>query len=222
MAGTSEMTNLELICIIVNAGVGSKIMQTSKKHGISGGTVIVGKGTTQNKILEKLALNNSKKEIILMGSDKETASQALHKLNDQFKFFKPNHGIAFTISINQIFGARSFNNNDMMESRGANDNMYHAITVIIEKGNAEDVMDAATKAGAKGGTVINGRGSGIHETSKVFSMEIEPVKEIVLILSDRHNTNAIVSSIRKELKIDEPGNGIIFVQNTNETYGVYK
>lgn len=74
----------------------------------------------------------------------------------------------------------------------------------------------------RGGTVINGRGSGIHETSKVFSMEIEPGKEIILILSESNRTNAIVTSIRKEMNIDEPGNGLIFVQDTNETYGLYQ
>lgn len=100
--------------------------------------------------------------------------------------------------------------------------MYHVITTIVDKGKAEDVIDAATKAGSKGGTIINARGSGIHETSKVFSMEIEPEKEIVIILSEADKTEAIVSSIKNELKIEEPGNGIIFVQDVNKTYGIYK
>ena len=221
MSGNTEMVDLELICIIVNAGFGSKIMHTAKKYGISGGTVLVGEGTIKSSLLEKLALNNVKKEIILMGSSKVTTNQALKKLNERFKFTKPNHGIAFTTSINQIFGARSFKN-DRMKNGGADIKMYHAITVVIEKGNAEDVIDAATEAGSKGGTIINGRGSGIHETKKIFSMEIEPAKEIVLILSERDSTDAIVSSIRKKLKIDDPGNGIIFIQDINETYGVYK
>ena len=100
--------------------------------------------------------------------------------------------------------------------------MYHAITTIVEKGKAEEVIEAATKAGSKGGTIINGRGSGIHETSKLFSMDIEPEKEIVLILSEAEMTQAIVSSIGERLKINEPGNGIIYVQDVNKTYGLYK
>jgi nitrogen regulatory protein PII len=42
-------------------------------------------------------------------------------------------------------------------------------------------------------------------------MDIEPEKEIVMILSEKDSTEAIVASIRKKLKIDEPGNGIIFI-----------
>ena len=100
--------------------------------------------------------------------------------------------------------------------------MYHSITVIVDKGKAEQVVEVATKAGAQGGTVINGRGSGIHETSKVFSMDIEPEKEIVLILSKAEMTESIVSSIAKEMQIDMPGNGIVYVQDVNRTYGLYE
>ncbi len=100
--------------------------------------------------------------------------------------------------------------------------MVHAITVIVDKGNAENVIDAAVRAGSTGGTIMNARGSGIHETSKVFSMDIEPEKEIVLILSEKESTEAIVSSIRKELKLDEPGNGILYIQDVRKAYGLYK
>lgn len=222
MSGQSKMVNLQLMCIIINAGMGSKVMKTAKKHGVSGGTVLVGEGTIKNNLLEKLAINNMKKEVILMGSSKEMTTRVLKILNERFKFTKPNHGIAFATSINQVFGARSLKNEQIIENGGATNNMYHAITVIVEKGNAEDVIDAATEAGSKGGTIINARGSGIHETSKVFSMEIEPEKEIVLILSESNTTDAITSSIQKELDIEEPGKGIIFVQDINDTYGIYK
>jgi len=93
---------------------------------------------------------------------------------------------------------------------------------VVDKGKAEDVIDAAVKAGSKGGTIINGRGSGIHETSRLFSMNIEPEKEFVIILSEAEATEAIISSIRTHLKIDDPGNGIIYVQKVNKTYGLYK
>ena len=100
--------------------------------------------------------------------------------------------------------------------------MYHLLNVIVDKGKAEDVIDAATSAGSKGGTIINARGSGIHETSKLFAMEIEPEREIVMILSEYGNTDAIVASIRENLKIDAPGKGIIYIQDVNKTYGIYK
>ncbi len=81
---------------------------------------------------------------------------------------------------------------------------------------------AATAAGSKGGTVINARGSGIHETSRLFFMDIEPEKEIVLIISDKKSADAIVSSIREKMEIDKPGKGIIFIQDVSMIYGLAK
>ncbi len=70
-------------------------------------------------------------------------------------------------------------------------------------------------------TIINARGSGIHETNKIFSMEIEPEKEVVLLISEKTLTKQIISSIKEQLQIDEPGKGIIFVQDINKAYGLY-
>lgn len=218
----NPMIDFELVCVIVNFGQGSKILQKAKKNGISGGTVLLGHGTIKNRLLELLAISEVRKEIVLMVSDKNTAEYALEQLDQKFKFSKPNHGIAFTTSVAHVVGARTCKSDHIKEGRGAGSTMYHAITVIVEKGNAEYVIDAATEAGSKGGTIINARGSGIHETSKLFAMEIEPEKEIVLILSEKESTEAIVESIRQKLKIDDPGNGIIFIQEVNKTYGIYK
>lgn len=222
MLNNHSEPDFQLVCVIVNFGLGSKILHTAKKYGITGGTVLLGKGTIKNRLLEFLAISDVRKEIVLMVCDRTIAGHALEQLEQKFKFTKPNHGIAFTTSVLGVIGTRNNSNGLLTKEEGGEGIMYHAITVIVEKGNAEYVIDAATEAGSKGGTIINARGSGIHETSKLFSMEIEPEKEIVLILSEQGSTEAIVHAVREKLKIDEPGNGIIFIQDVSETYGLYK
>lgn len=217
----SGCKNIELVSVIVNFGLGSKIIHRAKREGIFGGTVLLCKGTVNNKILGFFGLTDVRKEIVLMVGETDKAYKALEKLNEEFKFEKPNHGIAFTTSISNILGTRSCKINNI-EERGVDNIMYQVITVIVDKGKAEDVMDAATKAGSKGGTIINGRGSGIHETSKLFAMEIEPEKEIVIILSKTEDTDKIVASIKDEMKINEPGKGIIYTQEINKAYGLYE
>jgi len=214
-----DKCEIELLCIIVNNGLGSKIIRVAKQHGILGGTVFLGKGTIKNKVLEFLDLTDINKEIVIMFSDTKTANNALEELDRVFTFKKPNHGIAFSTSVKSLIGTHQCSN--INQYRSENNIMYDAIYVIVEKGKAESVVEAATKVGAKGGTIINARGSGIHETSKLFAMDIEPEREIVLILSESINTEIITASISEELKIDEPGNGIIFIQSVNNVYGVY-
>lgn len=217
-----DIIEIELICVIVNFGLGSKILKIAKHHGLHGGTITIAKGTVQNRISEYIGLSDIRKEILYMVADKETAYQALEMLNIEYKFDKPNHGIAFTTPICATTGTRSYKCDYVKSERGEDITMYQVITSIVDKGKAQDVIEAASKAGSKGGTIINGRGSGIHETSKLFSMDIEPEKEIVIILSEVSMTETIVTSIRESLNVDEPGNGIIYIQDVNKTYGIFK
>lgn len=221
MQDSSKHKQIELICIIVNFGLGSDIIKFSKKHGITGGTIFLGKGTVRNSILEFLELAEVRKEIVLMAAEKSKANEVLEELNQKFKFQKPNHGIAFNMPIRSILGTKSYEQEEFSESRGVDNKMYNLIMAIVDRGKAEDVIEAAEKTGSKGGTIINARGSGIHETSKLFSMEIEPEKEIVLIVSEKSLTDKIAASINEHLKMNQPGNGIIFIQDINKTYGLY-
>lgn len=100
--------------------------------------------------------------------------------------------------------------------------MIQAILTIVDKGHAEEVIDAAVQAGSHGGTIINARGSGVHETATLFGMGIEPEKELVMILADQTNTPQIVDTIYETLDLRQPGNGIVFVQNTTRVRGLYQ
>ncbi len=223
MSEASMGIDMELIHFIVDFGVSDKLIHEARKYGISGSTVLLGKGTMKKWLWDYIGLSDIRKEIILMVADSSTADYALEKINEHFKFEKPNHGIAFVTHLGKTLGSRV---NKKAELRGKENNnstmMYQIITVIVEKGKAEDVIDAAAEAGSKGGTIINARGAGAHETNKVFFMDVEPEKEIVLILSEVGITDKILASINDKLKIDKPGNGIMYVQDAVKTYGLYQ
>ena len=212
----------ELVWVIVNFGKGSKIMQAAKKSGITGGTILLAKGTANNSMAEFLGLSEIRKEIIMMGANKKTARSVLEALDTKFNFDKPNHGIAFITAVSEMIGSVGCKATETDIEERREEAMYCAITVVVEKGKAEEVIDAATAAGSRGGTIINARGSGIHETSKLFFMDIEPEKEIVLILSERKGAQAIIASIGEKLDIEKPGKGIIFVQEVIKVYGLAK
>jgi len=221
MGNNIDMPKYELCFVVVNSGTGGRVLKTAKKYGMTGGTILLGKGTVQNHLLEILGVNDMKKEIVMMISQEEIAHAALEGLNERFNFEKSNNGIAFSTSVMSFLGARNCEYNKVDKERGAEDTMYNAIFTIVDRGKAETVVDAAALAGSKGATIINARGSGIDEKSVLFSIVVEPEKEIVMVLSEKHLTDAIVASIRQAVKIDEPGKGIIFVLDINKTYGLY-
>lgn len=215
-----NMPEFELIYIVVDYKMGSKVLHAMKKYGIRGGTVFHGKGTIHNAFLNFLSLYEQRKEIVMIGTDSKTADYALDMLNKEFRFDRPNRGIVFTTSLNSMVGTHQ--TCDGSQEKEVINPMYQFIITIVEKGKAEDVIDSATSAGSKGGTIVNARGSGIHETDRIFNMDIEPEKEMVFIVSKKETTDIIVEAIRKKLDIEKPGQGVIFVQDVNRTYGVYE
>lgn len=211
---------IRLMCVIINSGLASKVVKHAKKSGVTGATVLLGTGTIKSSVLEFLGINESRKEVVLMAADKETTKITLESLNKKFQFYKANHGVAFSTPIKNIIGSKSIKCDDI-KRRGEKMAEYNVIFTIVDRGNGSRVIDSANSAGSRGATILHGRGSGIHETSKVFGMEIEPEKEVIMMISPSELTEAIVSSINKELNVDEPGNGIIFVQDIDSTYGLY-
>ena len=85
---------------------------------------------------------------------------------------------------------------------------------------AEQIIDAGYTTVARGGTIIN-RAFENHETSKLLH-GYRTRKEIVLnILSRQTIPCMIVKAIRQKLQIDEPGKGILFVQDLEQVAGLY-
>lgn len=222
MINVTDPINLELICFIANRGMGSKIIKTAKQEGVSGGTVMYGKGISPNAFSNFLGGLEMNREVILMAGDKEIVAKALKKLDEKYYFSESDTAIAFTLELCGIIGTSSCKCQEINDKKGVDETMHNLIMTIVDRGKAEEVVDAAIEVGAPGGTIVNGRGSGIHETQKVFSMFIEPEKEIVMIISPLKDTKNIVNSIRTRLKLDLPGNGVVFVQSINQVYGLYE
>ena len=209
--------NIEIALTIVNAGNGSRVLKLAKSTGVTGGTILLGRGSVHNRLLEMLGIHDIRKEIVLTVANSDLINKSLTLIEETLNFQKNNTGIAFSMPLTYFYGSQ---NKENIDKKKEVTSMYNCITVIVDKGKGEEVVDAANKAGSKGCTIINGRGAGTHETSKVFSMEIEPEKEIVLILAENEITDKIVEQIKTDLDIAKPGHGIIFVQNVNQTYGM--
>jgi nitrogen regulatory protein PII len=90
---------------------------------------------------------------------------------------------------------------------------WKMITIIVNTGYADDIMDAARKAGARGGTVTRARGTGTEEDAKFLGVQIVPEKEMILILSESGNADKIVEAISSLKCLEEPGIGIIYTQD---------
>lgn len=93
------------------------------------------------------------------------------------------------------------------------------ITVIIQRGLAEKVVDAAIKAGAQGATIFYARGTGVREKLGFLGIAIQPEKEVFFIVIEKEKSDKIFDAIVKAGKLEEPGQGFIFIQEVKRAYG---
>ena len=94
------------------------------------------------------------------------------------------------------------------------------IVTIVRKGWGDTVLEASIKAGAHGGTILFGRGSGIHEKQKILGIPIEPEKEIVLTVAYSDKNETILEEIVRATDLGKPGTGIAFVVPVEKVVGV--
>lgn len=97
---------------------------------------------------------------------------------------------------------------------------FECILTIVDSGNSETVVDAAKKAGAKGATIINARGSTNKEANKFFKLNIQPDKQIVLILCKEEETRTIVESISKNAGMNTKAHALSFVLPVDNAIGL--
>lgn len=84
------------------------------------------------------------------------------------------------------------------------------IVAVVERGRAEKVIKEIKKVGAKGATILYGRGTGEHEALRFFDIQIESSKEIILVIMDRAGYRPVWETMIKVGQLKKPGKGIIF------------
>jgi len=164
--------------------------------------------------------HDSRKEIILMLAGEETADHTLEILSTEFTKGHTTHARAFLISVTDLFGSQHCSRDSSNEHKGGIPVMHKTIIAIVDKGMAESVVNAAEKAGSHGATIVNARGAGVYETARLFNMDIEPEKELVLILAKTEECEAVTQAIRSDAHLDEAGKGIMFVLDIQNSWGI--
>ncbi|MDA0979712.1 MAG: P-II family nitrogen regulator [Proteobacteria bacterium] len=85
------------------------------------------------------------------------------------------------------------------------------ITCVVQRGKAEEIVQAAQDAGAQGATIYYGHGSGIRERLGLLGLAVDVEKEIITILCGDDQLDRIFEKMYFAADMDLPGAGIIYV-----------
>ncbi|RWZ60917.1 P-II family nitrogen regulator [Halobacillus fulvus] len=196
--------------------------------GAQGGTTFFGKGFRKGDKPRFLGIPiEREREVILTLVSNSIYPKVMDAIIDSVQLNKPKNGIGFVIDtkkisgINHMIGLGLEEGGDSVGEELKDDKIrYDLIITIVNKGDSEQVVEASKKAGAEGGTILTGRGTGIHEQAKLFNITIEPEKEVVLTLIRKRKTDRVLEAIEQEAHLNVPGKGIAFVLDVERTVGI--
>ncbi len=94
---------------------------------------------------------------------------------------------------------------------------HELIVCIVNAGFSQNVMEAARGAGAKGGTILRARGSANPEAEEFFSINIQPDKEVLMILVPKAIKDDVLKAIYKDCGLADEAKGIAFSLPVNRT-----
>ena len=221
------MVNILLLFIILEDGLDRKVNLLLNRLGIKVKTVSNAIGTASPSVLDYFGLVETKKDVYLAIIPDYLESKILDKVKNTFKLDKEGNGIVFTIPISSSnkFLSDSYINSELNESgeeMKVSNEKYHLIVTIVMEGYLEQVMAAAKRGGANGGTVIKARGLANIIPTKILGFNIEPERELVLNVVSDDRKNMVMEEISKEVGIKTPGKGVCISLPISSAIGINK
>ena len=210
---------MKIVTAIVPHNQGEIVADAAKKAGATGATIQQGRGTAQNQILQILGLGDTEKDIVSILVPLEHCESIKTAIKEKAARGKSHYGILFTRYVHYVVKNQklAFEANSEEEQTIMNNQSTHElITIIVNAGYAEDAMASARKAGASGGTILNGRGTGKTEDVSFFGITIVPEKEILLILVEKGQASAILEAIKDLDCLSAPGSGIAYCSQVSD------
>ena len=214
-----------LIVSVVPKNSAELVTGAAGKAGAAGGSVLLGRGTASNSIIQLLGLGDTSKEIVLTIVENSIASDVMAAIRNAVAE-KKHFGVLFSVAVPSFVRSGEVNGNatengnpeknnsigekHMAGPENTETNAYEMINIIVNKGYAEDAMAAARKAGAGGGTILSARGTAKEGDEKFFGMEIVPEKEMLMILVTADKKEAVLGAVKALPCFEKAGSGIIF------------
>ena len=196
---------MSIVFTIVERGKGAAAIKLFTRNQVYLHTQFPGKGTATSEIMDILGLGSTEKDVIISYATTAAASLLLNKLDNDLRGAVTSGGIAFSVPLtglsNLVLATIAYktelkkgDNKMSGEHKGENS----LILITCNQGTSDVVMETAKKAGARGGTVLRARLSGVEELESSYGLTLTPEKEILMIIVPNGIRNAVMERVNTE------------------------
>ena len=220
------MSELFMMVTILDRKHTRKFHAFYEEMGLPVSVVTLGNGTASSDILDYFGLDGSEKGVMFHFVTREKWKEVKRQLQIKMRIDVPGIGIAFIIPLSSIGGKKALNyltcGQEFVkgEESTLKETKHELLVVISNQGYVEQIMDAARKVQAAGGTAIHAKGTGGTQAEKFLGVTLVPEKDVVFIVARSDNKSAIMKSIMDEAGIGTPAGAICFSLPVTETAGM--
>jgi nitrogen regulatory protein PII len=181
-------------------------------------------GTATSEHLSLYGLAQKDKALISTVADREQTQKLMRAAKIRMFIDIPGNGIMLSVPIKSVGGGRTMAYlTDNKTPTGEKPKMvfsHELIYVILNEGASDMVMHAARSAGATGGTVLLGKGTGSRETGRFLGISLASEKDVVLIVAEANKKAAIMKAIVEQAGPGTDAGAICFSLPVSQVAGL--
>ena len=191
--------------------------------GLPVNVVLHAHGTAVRSMLDILGIESNEKRVVMTVANTEKTKRLIEEQKRRLFIGVPGHGIVVAVPIKSIGGGKTvaFLNGNQQPAKYTPElnYSYELIVAIANEGRTDQVMNAARAAGAAGGTVLHGKGTGSENAEKFYNVSIASEKEVILIVAKAEQKAGIMRAILEKAGPASEAGTIAFSLPTSEVAG---
>ena len=180
------------------------------------------RGTATRSMLDLLGMDSKDRRLFMTVASPEQTQTLIQEQRKRLYIDAPGNGVTIGVPIKSVGGSKTLaflSSGQNVKGAPTLNYDYELILVIANQGATDQVMDAARSAGARGGTVVHGLGTGSKNAEKFYKVSIAAEKEIILIVSAAAQKAAIMKAVIEQAGPDTKAGAIAFSLPVSELAG---
>lgn len=210
--------SMRLIVSIVERGHGVAMQKLYTARQVFLHLQCAGRGTATSEIMDILGLGSSEKDVVLSFAPAPACRALLQELDSDLRGNTGTAGIVFSLpvsALNNLAAALVLFKAEEAKRNGGEAAMNHneentLILVACSRGHTDEVMATAKAQGARGGTVIKARLSGLEELEQAYDLDaLTAEREIVAIVVPTNLRSPILEAINTAHGLRSPAQSVL-------------
>ena len=224
---------LYYIITITNRVMGSKhFLDFYRAFGAPVVFSALGRGTASDDVLSYLGLEATEKSVMFSVVTPAVKDVLMRELVDTMRIDRPGSGIAVCLHLSSVGGRSAMQylisggtdvepDLTVKEEERMSNSGYELVVAIATGGYSDMVMEAASAAGAQGGTVLHTRAADAANGNKFFGMAITEEREMILLVTPAEKRAAIMQAIMEKAGAQSEAQSVVFSVALDEVAGLY-